>query len=77
MRINHNYEHIIALLNSWGDILDEKKVKCSCKWVKCKRHGDCIACIEHHKKNEKHPLPFCMKVKVNTKKKVDEEKDKN
>ncbi|NMA79692.1 MAG: hypothetical protein GX967_03495 [Clostridiales bacterium] len=57
--------------------MDEKKVKCSCKWVKCKRHGDCIACIEHHKKNEKHPLPFCMKVKVNTKKKVDEEKDKN
>jgi len=51
--------------------------KCNCKWVKCKRHGDCIACIEHHKKNEKHPLPFCMKVKVTAKKKVDKEKGRN
>ena len=32
---------------------------CGCKWKKCKRHGSCEECIEHHKKHKKYPLPFC------------------
>ena len=35
----------------------KKLLKCTCRRKNCKRHGDCKACIEHHKKN-KYP-PYC------------------
>lgn len=33
--------------------------KCSCKWVKCSRHGDCERCRAHHAGHPKYPRPFC------------------
>ncbi|MFR0861781.1 MAG: hypothetical protein ACLS5A_02840 [Pseudoruminococcus massiliensis] len=38
----------------------ENKV-CKCRWKNCKRYGNCKECIEHHQKNNKYPLPYCMR----------------
>lgn len=32
---------------------------CPCRWKKCKRHGDCAACIEHHRKVKNGQLTAC------------------
>lgn len=42
----------------------EIKKDCPCKWVKCKRHGNCEECIAHHKTHKKYPQPFCRKIPV-------------
>jgi len=39
--------------------------KCSCPKIKCKRHGNCKECMEHHTKS----LPRC-KGKTDFRKKV-------
>ncbi|HPU59151.1 MAG TPA: hypothetical protein PLG48_06555, partial [Candidatus Avimonas sp.] len=49
----------------------EIKKACTCRWKNCKRYGNCRECIEHHKRHEKYPLPYCKrKVKA-------EKRDKN
>lgn len=40
---------------------EKTPIHCSCRWTKCKRHGKCEECIDHHKKHAKHPLPYCKK----------------
>ena len=35
---------------------NNKNTMCSCKNLKCKIHGNCKECIEHHKD---HGLPHC------------------
>ncbi|MCQ4726713.1 hypothetical protein NE664_08580 [Anaerotignum faecicola] len=36
----------------------EKKQKCPCINIKCRRHGDCVSCRKWHKMKVKK-LPFC------------------
>lgn len=43
----------------------EESKKCSCKWVKCPRHGDCAACRAHHLHKAERPFPFCESKKKN------------
>ena len=31
-----------------------KNENCPCKRINCKRHGDCVACKEHH--HNHHPI---------------------
>ena len=35
----------------------DQTIDCPCKREKCKRHGNCAACREHHK--ERNKLPAC------------------
>lgn len=50
-------------------ILENGKTICSCRWKKCKRHGNCKECMEHHSRHEKHPLPYCKRKKESIEKK--------
>lgn len=33
--------------------------ECTCKKIKCVHHGNCKDCIEYHKNNKYHALPYC------------------
>lgn len=43
-------------------LLENGTDTCTCKRIKCERHGKCAECMEHHEK-KKHP-PYCKRVKV-------------
>ena len=54
-----NYDSIIYTnITNLGGILCRKKINtmCSCKNLKCKIHGNCKECIDHHKE---HGQPHC------------------
>ena len=36
---------------------------CSCKKVKCVRHGNCVECLEYHNKSKSRPIPYCKRSK--------------
>ena len=35
-----------------------RRSDCPCKRTRCERHGDCVACREHHKQDKKSPV-YC------------------
>lgn len=39
-----------------------REKKCPCRWVNCKRHGDCAACMAHHQAEGKYPVACQRKV---------------
>ena len=39
-------------------MLENGMKTCSCKNTKCKMHGNCKECIEHHKG---HGVPYCQR----------------
>ncbi len=41
----------------------EENKDCPCKRIKCERHGDCIACNEHHHTSKKKPFTACDRIK--------------
>ncbi len=43
-------------------MLENGKEACTCKWKNCPRHGDCVACMEHHQ-SEKKGAPYCKRRK--------------
>lgn len=47
--------------------MEKEKIKlsvpvtpCSCKKKDCERHGNCAACIAHHKAHKRY-APYCMR----------------
>jgi hypothetical protein len=59
----------IVMANQSGINSNEK---CTCRWLKCKRHGKCDECIAHHINHKKYPQPFCMRNPA--KRKINKEK---
>lgn len=39
-------------------MLENGAESCSCKRVQCERHGNCEACMEHHRTNKRYD-PYC------------------
>lgn len=39
-------------------MLENNMEKCNCIKINCERHGKCVECMEHHKKNKRYP-PYC------------------
>lgn len=37
---------------------------CPCKRTNCERHGDCVACKEHHHSLEQKLMTSCERIKV-------------
>jgi len=42
-------------------MFENNKDYCDCPKKKCVRHGQCIECIEHHRKREQDP--YCKRMK--------------
>lgn len=42
---------------------ESKKVICTCKRIKCERHGNCEQCLEYHHHSRRHPVPYCQNPK--------------
>jgi hypothetical protein len=42
--------------------MEEEKIECPCKRVKCVRHGHCEECREHHMTVKKNS-PYCDRLK--------------
>lgn len=49
--------------------MERKEKDCPCKRVKCERHGDCVACKEHHHASTRHPLTTCERIRAKNEKK--------
>ncbi len=39
-------------------LCETRRADCPCKRTHCHRHGDCVACREHHKQDKKNPV-YC------------------
>lgn len=46
---------------------------CPCKRLKCERHGDCKACIEHHHTSKRKLYTYCEKVENKMERKREKE----
>ncbi len=47
----------------------DKEKHCPCKRIKCERHGDCNACVNHHHNSEKMPDTSCERMRKKEEKK--------
>ena len=41
-----------------------QNIECICKRKKCERHGDCVACKEHHHNSTREKLTTCERLDV-------------
>lgn len=55
----------------------EEKKSCPCKREKCKRHGNCSACQEHHHGAGKQSLTSCERLRAKEEKRNGRKTEKN